>query len=207
MTRLVPEVVVELHAGGISLPTAYDLEVLVKKEEPARSVPVRISQTRDHHVPVRQAVRAVGSAEVRLGSDLPGLYDLVHLGCALVLGIDDVDAARAEARQHQEAALLGRLAVAGAAGVPARVMQLITHVWHLQPVDHLRVRRRRGVYVDGRQVVWSVHAGADPQRGGVEDPLPRTVHGLARGSVARSAGVAQVVCMSMLAVHLYALSL
>src|SRR5690606_23824771 len=107
MTRLVPEVVVELHAGGISLPTAYDLEVLVEKEEPARSVPVRISQTRDHHVPVRQAVRAVGSAEVRLGSDLPGLYDLVHIGCALVLGIAAVDAARPAGRPHDAAALRG----------------------------------------------------------------------------------------------------
>ncbi len=115
----------------------------------------------------------------------------MKLGRALVLRVDDVDAARAEAGQHQEAALLPFRAVTGAAGVPPGVVQLVAHVWHLKPVDHLRVGGRGWVDVHRRQVVGRLYPGAHTQRSRVEDLLSRPVHRFARRGVARPTGVAQ----------------
>src|SRR5690606_16863686 len=118
---------------------------------------------------------------------------LVQPGSPLVLGVDDVDAARLEPRQDQEAPALAAVGVAGAAGVPTRVVQLVADVRHVGAVDDLAVGARLRVDVDGGQVVRLVHACADAQGGGVEDLLPVARHGGARSGGAGSAGVECVV--------------
>ena len=63
-------------------------------------------------------------------------------------------------RQDQEAAFHWWIAVAGAARIPARVMQLIANVGHREPVDHLGVCRRVGIQIHRRKVIWLVNACA-----------------------------------------------
>jgi hypothetical protein len=63
-------------------------------------------------------------------------------------------------RQDQEAALGRWVAVAGAAGVPARVMQLVADVDDREPVDHLGVCRRAGIQIHRRKVIRFVNSGA-----------------------------------------------
>lgn len=58
--------------------------------------------------------------------------------------VDHVDSGRDERRQDETVSFLRGVAEAAAAGVPARVMQLIAEVWHRQPVDDLRVTGVKG---------------------------------------------------------------
>jgi hypothetical protein len=50
--------------------------------------------------------------------------------------------------------------VAGTAGVPSRVVQLIANIRHGRPVNDLTVRGRLWIHVNGRQVVWLLDVGA-----------------------------------------------
>jgi hypothetical protein len=59
------------------------------------------------------------------------LITLITLQLGLSLGLQLAH------RQDEELALLAGVVVAAAAGVPARVVQLVPHVRHGQPVDHL----------------------------------------------------------------------
>ena len=127
--RLVPEVVVELHAVGAALPAAGDVELLVQQQEPAGAVALAVAEHRDHD-PVRQAVDGVRRGQVGLLDDLFGLDHLVQLRRALLGCVDDVDAARALARHDQVAARFVLVAVARAAGVPAEVVQFVADVGH-----------------------------------------------------------------------------
>lgn len=52
--------------------------------------------------------------------------------------VDDVDPGGDEGRQDQAVPGLGQVSEAAAAGVPARVVQLIIQVGHGQTVDHLQ---------------------------------------------------------------------
>lgn len=67
-----------------------------------------------------------------------GLY-LVDLRCSGIRPhIDHVDPGGDERRQNQAVSFLGGVTEAAAAGVPARVMELIVKVRHRQPVDDLQ---------------------------------------------------------------------
>lgn len=57
--------------------------------------------------------------------------------------VDHIDSGGDERRQNQAVSFLGGIAEAATAGVPARVMQLVTKVRHRQPVDDLRGRGQR----------------------------------------------------------------
>lgn len=57
--------------------------------------------------------------------------------------INHIDSGGDERRQNQTVSFLGGVTEAAAAGVPAGVMQLITKVWHRQPVDDLQGQRSK----------------------------------------------------------------
>lgn len=52
--------------------------------------------------------------------------------------IQHVDPGGDERRQDQAVPLLGGVIEAAATGIPARVVQLVTEVWHRQTVDDLQ---------------------------------------------------------------------
>jgi hypothetical protein len=190
---LVPEVVVVLHLAEAGFPAAGDVEVLVHGQEAAGALALGVAEHRDDDL-LAEAVDGVGRGQAGLGDDLLGLDHLVELGRARVGGVEDVDAAGFEAGDDQEAALGRGVAVAGAARVPAEVVQLVAVVGHLQAVHDLGVGRARRVDVDRRHVVGCLDRRAGVEADGVEQLLARRRHrGLGRGV----AGPAAVLGMSV----------
>src|SRR3989454_7313568 len=126
-------------------------------------------------------------AQVRPGLDLLRLNDLVELGRALVSGIQDVNAARAKATRNQEAPRLALIVMAGAASVPAKMMQFIIQARQLGAVDDLGVRRRSGVDIYRRQIVRRLDAGAAIEANRIQGLFPLGHHGLLRRGIAWSA--------------------
>ena len=59
-------------------------------------------------------------------------------------GVDEVDPIATKAGQHEEVPGAAGVAMAARAGVPAAVVDLVTQVRHVQPVDHL-IERKRGL--------------------------------------------------------------
>src|SRR5829696_12000 len=132
--------------------------------------------------------------EVCLLDDLLGLYDLVEFWRALLGCVYDVCAARALARNDQEAARLALVVVAGATSVPAEVVQLVPDVWHGGALDHPRVSGGLWVHVNSRQVVRLLNPRPHVERYGVEHLLTLGLHRLLGRGVARpTMGVALVV--------------
>lgn len=75
-------------------------------------------------------------------SDVLGLDNLVQGRRPRILRrVDHIHATGQQRRKNQEAPARGGIAMAGAAGVPAGVMQLVADVGGREPVDHLGVRR------------------------------------------------------------------
>jgi hypothetical protein len=115
-----------------------------------------------------------------------GSTTLVSFGVdRVVLDVDDVDAARSQARDDQVAALdvgvRGPGAERAGARVPAEVVQLVADVGHVEAADRRAVGRRVGVDVDDRQRVGlRVTVAAGVQRDDVGELLARALGG-ARG--------------------------
>src|SRR5829696_6108643 len=190
---LVPEVVVVAHASRALLPATGYVEVLVEQEEASGAVALAVAYHRDHDC-VRQTVHGVRGGEVCFLDNLLGLYHLVHLGCSLVLGINNVDTARAFTRNHKKAPRLALIIVAGAADVPAEVVQLVADVGHGGALDHPRVSGGLRIHVNGRQVVRLLNPRPNVERYGVEHLLALGLHRFLGRGVARSTtGVALVV--------------
>lgn len=61
--------------------------------------------------------------------------------------VEHVDSGGDQRRQNQTVPFLGGIIEAAAAGVPTGVMQLVTKVWHRQPVDDLQGQGQRSVQV------------------------------------------------------------
>ena len=62
----------------------------------------------------------------------------MHRGRAWITSdVDDIDAVTGECRHDQEPATTGRVVIATGASVPARVVELVSGVRHLEAVDHL----------------------------------------------------------------------
>src|SRR5205807_4876482 len=132
-----PEVVGEVLRPPVPLPGAADLEGAgVEDEDAAGSVAVGGAEGA-HVDPVGAAVRGVGPAVARPGCQLVGLDGLDDGGLGGVwLGVDDVDARGAQARDDEVAprravvvvpgmAVGLDVAEAGTAGVPAEMMELV----------------------------------------------------------------------------------
>src|SRR2546426_11268655 len=100
----------------------------------------------------------MGRAQVRPGLDLLRLDDLVELGRARIGGIQDVNSARAKATRNQEAPRLALILMAGAASVPAKMMQFIIHARQLGAVADLGVRRSCGGEIPPRPRVLRLGA-------------------------------------------------
>ena len=107
-----------------------------------------------------------------------GTVKPVELRRALVGCVYDVYAARALARNDQEAARLALLAVAGATSVPSEVVQLVADVGHGGALDHPRVGRGSRVHVNRSQVVRLLNPRPDVERHGVEHLLALGLHRL-----------------------------
>src|SRR6266567_1867268 len=125
VARLIPEVIIVDLARGLLLPASGNIEVFIQQQEPARAIFFGVAQHRDLHLPIRQTMDGMRSAQVRPGLDLLWLDDLVELGRALIGGIQDVNAARAKATSNQEAPRFALIVVAGAASIPAKMMHFI----------------------------------------------------------------------------------
>src|SRR5205814_10253199 len=81
----------------------------------------------------------VRRGQLRLLDDFSWLDHLVHFGLLGIRRINDVDPAADQSRHNQISPLF--LAVATAAGVPAKVVQFITDVGHWQVVHDLAILR------------------------------------------------------------------
>src|SRR6266581_3325612 len=77
--------------------------------------------------------------------------------------------------------------MAGAASVPAKMMQFIIHARQLGAVDDLGVRRRCGVDIHRRQIVRRLDAGAAIEANSIQGLFPLGLHGLLRRGIAWSA--------------------
>ena len=169
---LVPEVIsvlsLVLLAGGVR---PHRLERLsVQQDEAPLAVLARpVSEGGDHDVAVRQTVSRVGSAH-SLGMHLPRLDHLVQSGVARIsLHVHDVDPVGPEAGHDEPGPGGAGVVVAGAAGVPAGVVELVTNVGHVEPGDDLGVGGTVGIDVNSGHIVRPVLGGN--QAGKIDDLL------------------------------------
>src|SRR5215208_941483 len=165
-------------------PQVYCLSYLLLLPIPEVDLPTVLAL--GHLLGIEAASVGIGGGEVCLLDNLLGLYHLVHLGCSLVLGVNNMDTARAFTRNHKKAPRLALIIVAGAAGVPAEVVQLIADVGHGGALDHPRVSGGLRIHVNGRQVVWLLNLRPNVERYGVEYLLALGLHRLLGRGVARS---------------------
>ena len=125
----------------------------------------------------------VRRSQLRLMDHLVRGDHLVHLRMPRIGNVDDMDARRPQSGDHEESPLVPRVAMATAARVPAEMMELVPDKGHRQPVNHLRVRRGRGVDVDGREVIRFLPSRSDVRRGDECNLLPVGLHCLPRGRI------------------------
>src|SRR6266700_4001561 len=136
------------------------------------------------------------SAQVCPGLDLLWLDDLVELGRALIGGIQDVNAARAQAPDNQEAPRFALVVVAGTTGVPAKMMQFIIYAGHWRAVNDLGVRGRCGVNIHRCQIIWRLDAGAAVESNRIQGLFPLCLHRLLRRGIAGAAMLMMLMCIS-----------
>src|SRR5215510_360473 len=145
VAEMPPHIVSEPLRTPLNFPAAEHLEGLVIDEKhPAGAVSRGVAERRDVNA-VRPAMHRMGPAVARRLDELFRLDDLLEFWIARVrLGVDDVDARGAKARHDQIAPLDMRVwrvrAKAGAAGVPAEMVQLVA--WRFQAEVATRRRQR-----------------------------------------------------------------
>ena len=120
-------------------------------------------------------------AVARARRDLLGLDRLHQLRVSRVgLGIENVDARRAQPRHHQVAPLDMRMRCVGtqrgAARVPAKVMQLVAGIRHLGAPDDLRVGFRFRIEIEHAQRVMLAVARRRIEGDDVAELLARRLH-------------------------------
>src|SRR5919202_98743 len=142
VAQVPPEVIGEVLRSPLYLPGPQRIEALVIHDEDA-SRPLPIGGTERAHVDaLRPTVDGVGAAVARPLVQLVWLYHLDYARLSRVeLGVDDVHARGAQTRDDQVAALYVRVGCVGAqrraAGVPAKVVQLVASIRHLHTPDDL----------------------------------------------------------------------
>ena len=166
-SQVPPEIISEFLRATIQLPLPEDIEALViHHENSAGTVAVRSSQ-RAHKDSVGTAMNRVRGCVSRACGQRLRLNHLHDLRVARIgLGIDDMDARRVDARHDQVAAFHMRMrsvrAQAGAAGVPAEMMQLIAGIRHVHLADDMAVAGGGGIDVhDAQSIVTAVILSVD----------------------------------------------
>lgn len=164
VAEMPPGIVGETLRPAIDFPAAEHVEGLgVHQEHAARRFAACVAERRDIDA-VRPAMDGMRAA-IAGGLDHFFRLDDPHDGWDLRigLGVDDVDARRAQARHHQVAPLGMRMRCIGAqtraACVPAIVVQLVAHLWHIHAADDLRISGRGGIDVDHRDRVGHIAVG------------------------------------------------
>jgi hypothetical protein len=193
IAQMPPEIVGQKLRPPIHLPAPQDLErVMVKREDPAGSIPLGVPQGADVD-PIGPAVNRVRPRVARPGENLLRLDHLHQARAAGVrLGVHDVEPGRAQPGEDQVAALdvgMGRVRAQGrAAGVPAEMMQLIAGVRQLHPPDHLPVGRGTGIHIHHRQGVGPP-VRVRVHRRHVGQALRGRLHGEPRGRIEAGVGL------------------
>ena len=187
-----PEIVGEFLRAAIQLPLPEDIEALViHHENSAGTVAVRSSQ-RAHQDSVGTAMNRVRGCVSRARGQRLRLNHLHDLRVARIgLGIDDMDARRIDARHDQVAAFhMGMRSVraqAGAACVPAEMMQLVAGIRHVHLADDMAVAGGCGIDVhDAHCVVTAVILSVDHRD--VRQLFRRRFHGHLGRRVKRGIG-------------------
>ena len=153
MAEMPPCVVGEALRSAIDFPSAADIErLVVHQEHAAGRLALRVAQRGDVDT-LRPAVDRVRARVAGLLGDFRGLQHADDFGLARGgLGVEDVDARRTQAGHDEITAFGMRMrrirTQAGAAGVPAEMMQFVADVRHCHRADHLRVGWRSGIDVD-----------------------------------------------------------
>ncbi|MCY1287892.1 hypothetical protein D3C81_1003890 [compost metagenome] len=166
-----PEVVVLLLLAAVDFPAPEHLEGLAVHDEdagqPVGAVLAGAAERADID-PFRAAMHGVRPRVAGLADDLVRLDDLVDARLrGMRLGVDDIDARRAHARDDQVAPLQERVAgqrrQRGGTGIPAEVMQFVALVGHRHGMHHRAVGGRAGLDVDHGQRVGARAVGAQQQ--------------------------------------------
>src|SRR6266566_4349853 len=147
--------------------------------EPRLIGPGRRKLSADHDVVARLI------PEVIIGDLARGL--LLPASGNIEVFIQQQEPARAKATSNQEAPRFALIVVAGAASVPAKMMQFIIHARQLGTVDDLGVGRRCGVDIHRRQIVRRLDAGAAIEANSIQGLFPLGLHRLLRRGIAWSA--------------------
>ena len=133
VARLVPEIIIELHAAQVVLPAPDNLEVLIDVQEAAGRFALGVAEHGDDDVRA-QTMNRVRRGEIGLLLDLRTLDHLVQPGVFRIgRAVDDMQIGAAHPRHDQITPLLGGIAMAGRAGVPAHVVQFIADARHFEP--------------------------------------------------------------------------
>jgi hypothetical protein len=185
-----PEVIGEVLWTARLLPRAADLEGLRVHDEDAAG-PVAVG--RAERVEVDAVGAAVRRVQARVARLLRDLLRLDHLHqprrAGIGLGVQDVDARRAQPRHHEVAPLHVRVRRVGtearAARVPPEVVQLVPGPRHVEAAERLPVGRGGGVDVDRRE---RVGPAARVEHRHVGDRFRGCLHGHGGGGIERRVG-------------------
>ena len=161
VAEMPPGIVSETLGPAIHFPAAEHVKCFgVHEEDAARRFALGVAERRDIDA-VRSAMHRMRAA---VAGGLDQLLRLDHPHDLRVfrvwLGVDDVDAGRAQARHHEIAPLGMRMRRVGAktraARVPPIVVKLIAQIRHIDPAHDGRVAGRGGIDVDHRERVGDI---------------------------------------------------
>ena len=141
-----PEVIGQRLRGTLFFPRSFDRKgLVVEGKDAAGTVAIGRAERVDIDV-IRATVDGVRATVATLFVDLFCFDHLDNARLARVgLGVDDINARRTQPRQQQITPLdmgVGRPGTERhATGIPAKVMEFITGVRHLDPLDNLAIHR------------------------------------------------------------------
>src|SRR5690349_19975235 len=154
VARLVPEVIIVVHALGFVFPTPRYFEFLVKQQETTRRIALLVTEHRDHHMTISETVNGVRRAEIHLFLDLFRFDYLMQFWGSFSSDIDNMNTARSIARQDEKASRFAWISVTGTTGMPAKMVELIAAGRHGVSVDHLLIGCRYRINIDRREIIW-----------------------------------------------------
>ncbi len=187
MARLVPEVIVVVHAIGFVFPTTRYVELLVKQQETTGSVAFLVTEHREHHLTIGEAVNGVRRSEIHLFFDLFRFDHLMQLWGSFIRDIYNMNTTRQVARKDEKASRFTFISIARATGIPAKMVELVADVGHGCSVDHLRIGWRCRINIDSSQIIRFFDPCSSIECDAVEHLFGFGLHGLCGRSVPGSA--------------------